>query len=288
MNVPGYIFLRDDSRNVTSATVEQETGTALKLYFRAKQVTVTWLDEDGTTVLDGPKTFNKGETEPAQTIKNPTKAEDNDYTYEFDGWIRFEDGDGNVTYTASYKATPVGDNTEDPTPTPVPVTPAPTVTPTPVSTVTPEIVELPDNPVPLANREEQEEEPEIVELEDTAVPLASGNGGAWALLNFALMNLAAFESLMLLIGYFIKTKGISKEEKEEKKKKLKKKGIMRVISLPVAVVSIIVFCLTEDITLPTAIVDKYTLLMALIAIVQTVVVALSRKEVKVEEEKAKA
>ena len=61
-------------------------------------------------------------------------------------------------------------------------------------------------------------------------------------------------------------------------KKLKKKGIMRLISLPVAVISVIAFCLTEDITLPTGFVDRWTLLMAVIAIVQTVVVAFSRKK----------
>lgn len=44
-------------------------------------------------------------------------------------------------------------------------------------------------------------------------------------MNFALMNLAIFECLMLLIGYFIKTKGASEEEEEEKEK-LKKKGII--------------------------------------------------------------
>lgn len=136
-------------------------------------------------------------------------------------------------------------------------------------------VGLPDDTVPLAGQED----PELAELDDEGVPLAKGASGAWALLNFALMNLAIFECLMLLIGYFIKTKGASEEEEEEKKK-LKKKGVMRIISLPIAVVSIVAFCLTEDITLPTAFVDRYTLLMAIIALVQTVAVVLSRKELK--------
>ena len=126
------------------------------------------------------------------------------------------------------------------------------------------------------------------ELGEEAVPLAAGKGAAWALINFALMNLAVFESLMLLIGYFIKTKGSSEEEDDEEKKKLKKKGIMRIISLLVAVISVIAFILTEDITLPTAFVDRYTILMAIIAIVQTVVVWLSRKEVKDEEQEVRA
>ncbi|MBD5161449.1 MAG: DUF11 domain-containing protein, partial [Oscillibacter sp.] len=79
-----------------------------------KTVTVTWVDEDGT-VLDGPKSFTKGETEPAQTIENPTKAEDDDYTYAFSGWDRSEDEEGNVTYTATYTPTPKNGG-ETPTP----------------------------------------------------------------------------------------------------------------------------------------------------------------------------
>ena len=115
------------------------------------------------------------------------------------------------------------------------------------------------------------------------VPLAVIEGGSWALINFALMNLAVYESLMLLIGYFVQVKKASEENDRETERKLKKKGIMRVISLPVALISVIAFFLTEDITLSTGFVDRYTIVMAIIAIAQTAVVALSRKK---EEEKA--
>ncbi len=202
---------------------------------------------------------------------------------------------------------PTPDPTPAPEPTPIIPGPVPTVGPTTVvptvtpvvpaqteptptaalASLTPETTELMDEEVPLAAGEE-EADPETKELDEEAVPLAAGKGAAWALINFALMNLAVFESLMLLIGYFIKTKGSSEEEDDEEKKKLKKKGIMRIISLLVAVISVIAFILTEDITLPTAFVDRYTILMAIIAIVQTVVVWLSRKEVKDEEQEVRA
>ena len=232
-----------------------------------------------------------------------------------------------ITYSRNTQPTPPGgggnnddddDDDPDPTPTPTsdptppvpptPILPGPTVTPTPVpptptvtnvtpvpptptaalATADPEVAQLLDEIVPLAGGEEAdgEAEPEPVELDEEGVPKA-GKGLSWALVNFALMNLAVFESLMLLIGYFVKTKNSSEEEDEEEKKKLKKKGIMRIISLPVAIISIIAFCLTEDITLPTAFVDRYTLLMAIIALVQTAVVALSRKELEDEEEEVK-
>nr|WP_297864231.1 InlB B-repeat-containing protein [uncultured Acetatifactor sp.] len=195
------------------------------------------------------------------------------------------------------------ETTQEPAPVPVVVPPAaaiPAAAPTPqvvpvapTQPATPAAPEEEEEPVtviddptpPLAAPEEtvtpEEEEPAIVELEDEELPLAAGNGRAWALVNFALMNLAVFETLMLLIGYFVNTR----KDEEEKKEKLKKKGLMRLISLPIGIISIIAFCLTEDISLPTGFVDRWTLLMAIIAIVQTVVVVLSRKKEENEDER---
>ncbi len=244
--------------------------------------------------------------------------------YTFAGWTPTvaEIVTGNATYTAQWTLIPEnpttpttpsggggggggGGGTPDPTPapptpeiTPIIPGPVPTAGPTPVvPTVTPvaatpaaptptaalvsptpEAVELADEAVPLAAEEDKQPELEAVDEEET--PLAGGKGAAWALINFALMNLAIFESVMLLIGYFVKTKN----DDEEEKRKLKKKGIFRIISLPVAIISLIVFILTEDITLPTAFVDKYTIVMLIIAIVQTVMVALSNKKYADEEE----
>ena len=140
-----------------------------------------------------------------------------------------------------------------------------------------ELEELEDLPTPLAPPDE-----EMLGLPEPEVPLAGpGNAGSWALLNFALMNLAIFESVMLLIGYFIDRK----DEKEEEKRKLNKKALFRINSLPVAVVSLIAFLLTEDISLPTGIVDKYTIIMVLIAVIQTMLVALSKKKYEDEEKR---
>lgn len=212
----------------------------------------------------------------------------------------------NAVYTATWAETEAPDEdpeedpdenpvepepTPTPTPTPAPVTPepapapapvpAPAPAPAPAAETTPEDEEMADDPAPLAAPAEAI--PEDEELEDAAVPLAAvppagGQGGAWALLNFALMNLAVFEALALLIGYFRNPKGAEDEER-----KLRKKGIVRILSVPVAVLSVLAFCLTEDITLPTAFVDKYTLLMAAIAIGQTVLAALSGKKAEKEE-----
>lgn len=217
---------------------------------------------------------------------------------------------GTLTVNAAAPTTPTtpgggggtgGGGTPDPAPTPgpTPVTPepvpaaGPTVTPvvTPVEPTTtaaapaaeteeaegPAIEAVEDEEVPLA-AVEGEKAPELAALEDEEVPLAPGKGASWALINFALMNLAIFEALMLLIGYFTKTKN------DEEERKLKKKGIFRILSIPVAVISLIAFILTEDITLPAGFVDKYTIVMLIIAIVQTVMVALSGKKYEDEEE----
>lgn len=163
---------------------------------------------------------------------------------------------------------------------PVPVTPVPAapVPPTPAPEE-PEVEEIADEEVPLAEEIESEpDEERLAELEDEEVPLAIIKGGSWALLNFALMNLAVYESLMLLIGYFVQVKKASEENDRETERRLKKKGIMRVVSLPVALLSVLVFFLTEDITLSTGFADRYTTVMAIIAIVQTAVVAFSRKK----------
>lgn len=141
----------------------------------------------------------------------------------------------------------------------------------------PEVEELEDLPTPLAPPEDEE-----LGLPEEEVPLAGGaESRAWALLNFILMNLAIFESGMLLIGYFIDTKN---GKEEDGKRKLNKKILFRVISLPVAVISLIVFLLTEDLTQPMVVADKYTIVMLLITAVQTVMVVFSRKKYEDREE----
>lgn len=282
--------------------------------------TVTYTDGvNGTAFTDQVTTdLKKGAMTPAFD-GTPSRS-----GYTFEGWTPAvaDIVTDNATYTAQWTLIPEnpttppgggggggtgGGGTPDPTPTPpipeitplipeivpavgptttvVPnVTPvaATPVAPTPTAALvspTPEAVELADEAIPLAAGEEKEQS-EPIAVDEEKTPLAGGRGAAWALINFALMNLAIFESVMLLIGYFVKTKN----DGEEEKRKLKKKGIFRIISLPIAVISLIVFILTEDITLPTAFVDKYTIVMLIIAIVQTVMVALSNKKYEDEEE----
>ena len=77
-NIPDY-------KQADNTAVEKQT---------AIQYTVTFYDEDGTTVL-GTSTVNKG-TAASFSGETPTKAADASYTYEFDNWYTTNDGTGVV------------------------------------------------------------------------------------------------------------------------------------------------------------------------------------------------
>jgi len=189
-------------------------------------------------------------------------------------------------------------NPAAPTPTPVaPVVPATVATPTPKPTATPsttpsdnggkddgnndgEIGEtINDNETPLANGED---------IADNATPLAGLGTGAWALINLILTIVTTLLSILLLIGYIGKKKKALEDEdgnvvldengKEVMEYEKNKKGLWRLISIIPALIAIIVFIFTEDMTLPMIFVDKWTILHVVIALVQVVVMVLCKKK----------
>ena len=189
-------------------------------------------------------------------------------------------------------------NLATPTPTPVaPVVPATVATPTPKPTATPsttpsdnggkgdgnndgEIGEtINDNETPLANGEN---------IADNATPLAGLGTGAWALINLILTIVTTLLSILLLIGYIGKKKKALEDEdgnvvldengKEVMEYEKNKKGLWRLISIIPALIAIIVFIFTEDMTLPMIFVDKWTILHVVIALVQVVVMVLCKKK----------
>ena len=186
------------------------------------------------------------------------------------------------------------------TPTPAPVAPVVTATvatPTPTPTATPsttpsdnggkgdgnndgEIGEtINDNETPLANGED---------IADNATPLAGLGTGAWALINLILTIVTTLLSILLLIGYIGKKKKALEDEdgnvvldengKEVMEYEKNKKGLWRLISIIPALIAIIVFIFTEDMTLPMIFVDKWTILHVVIALVQVVVMVLCKKK----------
>ena len=99
--------------------------------------------------------------------------------------------------------------------------------------------------------------PEVV-IPETPTPETAG--GAWALINLILMVVTALLSIILVLGFFFR----------------KEKFAARFSSLIPAIGGVIAFFLTENMRNPMCIWDKWTLLMAIIALVQIVVVFVAR------------
>lgn len=112
---------------------------------------------------------------------------------------------------------------------------------------------------------------EVSTITDPIVPLDNPEAPTsyWALLNLILTILVVLETLLLFILYFIKNK--KEKETEENTTTIKQKSFFkRIISLIISIITIIIFILTEDMTLPMHFIDQYTLLMVIIALIQTI------------------
>ncbi len=189
--------------------------------------------------------------------------------------------------------------TEEPETTVPPTTPGTTVPPTtpgtttvvPETTVTPvvttpeiepteaqelettevEEISLVDTELPSANGADTQE----ASINETELPLATGNG-AWALLNLILTIVTAFISIALVIGYFAGKQNDSEEENSDDIQ-IKRKGFARFASIAVAIISIVVFLLTQDMRLKMVIVDSWTIVMVVITFVQVIISFLAKK-----------
>lgn len=160
-----------------------------------------------------------------------------------------------------------------------PVTPRTTTTTTTTTTVTtPTATPAPD--AGDADEEEAEEE-EVIEEEETPLteepaeeetitdeetPLAESASG-WALLNLILAIVTVIGAVVLVIGYFAGYQ-----------------TIWRLLSLIPAIGGVVAFFLTEDMSLPMAFVDSWTLLMVIIAVVQVVIAIMAMKDKEDDEE----
>ena len=153
------------------------------------------------------------------------------------------------------------------------------------------MVSVADNtPAPAADNTAQ--------IEDQETPkdnLDLEKDGGWALLNLLLSLLACIMSIALIITYFTK----KREDEEEKNadyasdeydedRTIKKKGLWRLISIAWAILMLIVFFLTEDMSLPMIWIDKWTILMAVMAIIQGGIMVMSKKKYEEEEEEQNA
>ena len=202
---------------------------------------------------------------------------------------------GDTVFTAGFAAVPVPV-------VPIPVVPtppvvSPTVTPpAPVLPVAPlvtppavvPVVPAPA-PAPAPGPTVEENEPERPKVEETEevdenVTAKAGSEGSWALINLLCSGGTVLLGLVLLLSK------LKKEEDEEEDKtaamrngnnkqseRYKRRKWLRAVSTVTAVVSVIVFFLTEDMSLAMVLIDKWTLLMAAFLIIQIIFVLFGRK-----------
>ena len=198
------------------------------------------------------------------------------------GKLTVEARSGGSSSGGSSSPTPTPAPEQAPTPTPVPVivpaAPAPAPTPVrrvaPAATATPAPTAKPTETIAESEPPKAESEPEVIEDEET--PLAPMANGKWALVNLVLMILTVLASLLMLLGVIGKKRGRNN------------KSFWRIASLIPAIGALAAFVLTENMKLPMAMVDRWTLLMAVIAVLQLIVAVMSKKQNESEDDGANA
>ena len=246
--------------------------------------------ETATFMITGSQTDVGSSTNTYKIEWNGTAKQSNYTVVENLGTLKVNERSGG----GGSSSTPTPAPEQAPTPTPAPVivppAPAPAPTPAPARRITPAATATP-TPAPTAKPTETkqpEPEPEVIEDEET--PLAPMPTGAWALVNLILMLLTVLASLLLLIGYLGKKKHTERDEYGNKRIDYtrNKKGFWRVASLIPAIAAVIAFVLTENMKLPMIMVDRWTLLMAVIAVLQLIVAVMSKKQKESQDEENEA
>ena len=114
-------------------------------------------------------------------------------------------------------------------------------------------------------------------IADKDIPMAGVEENSyWALLNLIMTILTGIISAVLLVGYFGR-KEDDEENDDENEDKTNRKGFTRVMSLIPAVGAAIIFILTENMNNPMILTDRWTILMAVILLIQAIVAIFAKK-----------
>ena len=171
---------------------------------------------------------------------------------------------------------------------PAPVTPATPSTPSTPSTTT-RTPSAPQVTTPVETVEKEttpKAEPKKEEkVEEEYTPKASPQY-YWALINLICAILTVLFGLLLLISKRHKDEDDDEEDEtkqqtnndDEEKEQEKKRGLFtRVLAVLIAIVSVVFFLVTEDLSLPWTWTDQWTIWMVVIGLVQIVVFFVGRK-----------
>ena len=174
---------------------------------------------------------------------------------------------------------------------PAPVTPATPSTPSSTTSTTPRTPSAPQVTTPAETVEKEttpKAEPKKEEkVEEEYTPKASPQY-YWALINLICAILTVLFGLLLLISKRHKDEDDDDEEDDETKQQTnnddeeneqeKKRGLFtRVLAVLIAIVSVVFFLVTEDLSLPWTWTDQWTIWMVVIGLVQIVVFFVGRK-----------
>ena len=164
---------------------------------------------------------------------------------------------------------------------PAPVIPAPT----PRTPSVPQVI----TPVETVEKEEtpKAEEPKTEKVEEEYTPKTSPQY-YWALINLICAIVTVLFGLLLLISKRHKDEDDEEEDDEtkqqattnedEEQEQEKKRGLFtRVLAVLIAIVSVVFFLVTEDLSLPWTWTDQWTIWMVVIGLVQIVVFFVGRK-----------
>ena len=124
---------------------------------------------------------------------------------------------------------------------------------------------------------------ETSEIDENSVPTEQGELDYWALLNLILMVITVITALADTCLYFKRPREDKENEEagkvpdDEWKDRYLRRGLVRILTLIVAVISVILFFLTEDMSLPMKWLDEYTIWMLVLFIAASILAILSRK-----------
>ena len=287
----------EDTTNAGTVTVTvtgkgNYSGTKeVKYQITKRQVKLT--SEGGTKPYDGTAL-----TKPAVTVSGDGFVEGEGASYEVTGTQTEVGNSANAfeyklnekTLASNYNITKVV-GTLTITAAPAPVTPATPSTPSTPSSTTPRTPSAPQVTTPVETVEKDttpKTEPKKEEkVEEEYTPKASPQY-YWALINLICAILTVLFGLLLLITKRHKDEDDEEEDDEtkqqattnedEEQEQEKKRGLFtRVLAVLIAIVSVVFFLVTEDLSLSWTWTDQWTIWMVVIGLVQIVVFFVGRK-----------
>ena len=120
----------------------------------------------------------------------------------------------------------------------------------------------------VSNNQNDTEQEEIAQITDQQTPKSHGAvENQWAVLNL----IAVMLSLILAIALLL-----SKRNKEDEDMRTRRRWT-KVVAIIIAVVSIVIFVVTENIFLPMKLTDQYTIIMLGLSLIQIVMTIIGRK-----------